>query len=121
MPTRVTTKTKYLLTANPLSAAGASIEETIKNLGGDPQNPFSVFPEVAELYAKRAKELEAIVAERYAAKDAWAKANPELAEKMKFWFSGKAPKLDWEAIEQKSKPGNPCRIRYRIRRTGYKG
>ena len=86
----------------PLSAAGASIEETIKNLGGDPQNPFSVFPEVAELYAKRAKELEAIVAERYAAKDAWAKANPELAEKMKFWFSGKAPKLDWEAIEQKA-------------------
>ena len=86
----------------PLSAAGASIEETIKNLGGDPQNPFSVFPEGAELYAKRAKELEAIVAERYAAKEAWAKANPELAEKMKFWFSGKAPKLDWEAIEQKA-------------------
>ena len=86
----------------PLSAAGASIEETIKNLGGDPQNPFSVFPEVAELYAKRAKELEVIVAERYAAKDAWAKANPELAEKMKFWFSGKVPTIDWAAIEQKA-------------------
>ena len=86
----------------PLSAAGASIEETIKNLGGDPQHPFSVFPDVAELYAKRAKELEAIVAERYAAKDAWAKANPELAEKMEFWFSGQAPQLDWAAIEQKA-------------------
>ena len=86
----------------PLSAAGASIEETIKNLGGDPQHPFSVFPDVAELYAKRAKELEAIVAGRYAAKDAWAKANPELAEKMAFWFSGQAPQLDWAAIEQKA-------------------
>ena len=86
----------------PLSAAGASIEETIKNLGGDSQHPFSVFPDVAELYAKRAKELEAIVAERYAAKDAWAKANPELAEKMAFWFSGQAPQLDWAAIEQKA-------------------
>lgn len=86
----------------PLSAAGASIEETIKNLGGDPQHPFSVFPDVAELYAKRAKELEAIAAERYAAKDAWAKANPELAEKMAFWFSGQAPQLDWAAIEQKA-------------------
>ncbi|KKB49744.1 hypothetical protein HMPREF1212_02903 [Parabacteroides sp. HGS0025] len=86
----------------PLSAAGASIEETIKNLGGDPQHPFSVFPDVAELYAKRVKELEAIVAERYAAKDAWAKANPELAEKMTFWFSGQAPQLDWAAIEQKA-------------------
>lgn len=86
----------------PLSAAGASIEETIKNLGGDPQNPFSVFTDVAELYAKRAKELEAIIAERYAAKDTWAKVNPELAEKMAFWFSGQAPKLDWAAIEQKA-------------------
>ena len=86
----------------PLSAAGASFEETVKNLGGDPQNPFTVFPDVAELYAKRAKELEAIVAERYAAKEAWAKANPELAEKMAYWFSGKAPKLDWKAIEQKA-------------------
>ena len=86
----------------PLSAAGASIEETIKNLGGDPQHPFSVFPDVAELYAKRAKELEAIVAERYAAKDAWANANPELAEKMAFWCSGQAPQLDWAAIEQKA-------------------
>lgn len=86
----------------PLSVAGASIEETIKNLGGDPKNPFAVFTDVAELYAKRAKELEAIVAERYAAKEVWAKANPELAEKMAFWFSGKAPKLDWAAIEQKA-------------------
>lgn len=86
----------------PLSAAGASIEETIKNLGGDPQHPFSIFADVAELYAKRAKELEAIVAERYAAKAVWAKANPELAEKMTNWFSGKAPKLDWTAIEQKA-------------------
>ena len=86
----------------PLSAAGASIEETIKNLGGDPQHPFNVFPDVAELYAKRAKELEAIVAERYAAKYVWAKANPELAEKMAFWFSGQAPQLDWAAIEQKA-------------------
>lgn len=86
----------------PLSAAGACIEQTIKNLGGDPQNPFSVFPEVAELYAKRAEELKAIMAERYAAKEAWAKANPELAEKMAFWFSGKTPQLDWAAIEQKA-------------------
>ena len=86
----------------PLSAAGASIEETIKNLGGDPKNPFAVFTDVAELYAKRAKELEAIVAKRYAAKEVWAKANPELAEKMAFWFSGKAPELDWAAIEQKA-------------------
>ena len=85
----------------PLSAAGVSIADTIQNLGGNPDDPFQIFPEVAELYAKRAKELEAIVAERYAAKAEWAKANPELAAKMDLWFSGKAPVIDWKAIEQK--------------------
>ena len=86
----------------PLSAAGASIADTIKNLGGDPEHPFAILPEVAELYAKRAKELEVIVAERYAVKDLWAKAHPDLAAKMEHWFSGKAPKIDWAAIEQKA-------------------
>lgn len=85
----------------PLSAAGVSITDTIQNLGGNPDDPFQIFPEVAELYAKRAKELEVIVAERYAAKTEWAKANPELAAKMELWFSGKAPVIDWKAIEQK--------------------
>ena len=85
----------------PLSAAGVSIADTIRNLGGNPDDPFQIFPEVAELYAERAKELEAIVAERYAAKAEWAKANPELAAKMDLWFSGKAPVIDWKAIEQK--------------------
>lgn len=86
----------------PLSAAGASIAETIKNLGGDPEHPFAIFPEVKELYTRRSAELEKIVAERYAEKEAWAKANPELAAKMEKWFSGAAPELDWAAIEQKA-------------------
>lgn len=86
----------------PLSAAGASIAETIKNLGGDPEHPFTIFPEVKELYTRRSAELEKIVAERYAEKEAWAKANPELAAKMEKWFSGAAPELDWAAIEQKA-------------------
>lgn len=86
----------------PLSAAGASIADTIKNLGGDPEHPFTIFPEVAELYANREKELELIVAERYAVKDVWAKAHPEKAAKMEQWFSGKAPEIDWAAIEQKA-------------------
>lgn len=86
----------------PLSAAGASFADTVKNLGGDPENPFTIFPEVAELYARRAKALEAIVGERRTAEEAWAEANPELAAKMKKWFSGAAPELDWAAIEQKA-------------------
>jgi len=85
----------------PLTAAGACLNVTISNLGGDPEKPFTIFPEVAEMYAKRGKELEAIVAERYAAKEEWAKANPEQAAKMAKWFSGEAPSIDWKAIEQK--------------------
>ena len=92
----------------PLSAAGVSIEETIKNLGGDPQNPFTIFPEVAELYAKRREELKQIMAEHRAAKEAWAKANPEKAEKMAHWFANKLPEIDWSSIEQK--PNQATRV-----------
>lgn len=81
---------------------GDAYVNTIKNLGGNPENPFTVFPEVAELYARRAAELKGIMAEKYAAKAAWAKANPEKAAKLELFFSGKAPEVDWAAIEQKA-------------------
>ena len=80
---------------------GEAYVNTIKNLGGDPENPFVIFPEVAELYAKRAEELRKIVAERYTQKAEWAQAHPELAAKLEYFFSGKAPQVDWEAIVQK--------------------
>lgn len=85
----------------PLSAAGASIAKTIENLGGDPQNPFAIFPESKALYAKRAEELKQIIAKKNAEKEAWAKTNPELASKMQKWFSGYIPSIDWASIEQK--------------------
>lgn len=81
---------------------GDAYVNTIKNLGGNPEAPFTIFPEVAELYAKRAEELKKIVAGKYAAKAEWAKANPELAAKLTEFFSGKAPKVNWDAIEQKA-------------------
>ena len=86
----------------PLSAAGACIETTIKKLGGDPTNPFTIFPEVKELYAKREAELAEIVAKKKADKESWAKQNPELAKQMQDWFAGYIPAIDWAAIEQKA-------------------
>lgn len=80
---------------------GNAYVNTIKNLGGDPENPFQIFPEVKELYAKRAEELKKIVAERRAVEAEWTKANPEKAAQMKEWFSGNAPKVDWSALVQK--------------------
>ena len=80
---------------------GDAYVNTVKALGGDPENPFQIFPEVKKLYADRAKELRKIMDAKYARKAAWAKANPEKAALLKEWFSGKAPKIDWSKVEQK--------------------
>ena len=80
---------------------GDAYINTIKNLGGDPENPFQIFPDVKELYANRAKELETICAARYAEEKAWAAANPDKAAQQADWFSGKAPKIDWSKCVQK--------------------
>ncbi|MCI7046432.1 MAG: transketolase [Prevotella sp.] len=80
---------------------GDAYINTIKNLGGNPENPFVIFPEVAKLYADRREQLKDIVAARRAEEAAWAKANPEKAAQLKEWFSGNAPKVDWSVCVQK--------------------
>ena len=90
----------------PLSECGASYDESIKVLGGDPQNAFVLFPETVALYAKRAEELAVIAGAKEAAKAEWAKANPELAAKLDFFFSGKT-NMNWDAVVQK--PGQATR------------
>ena len=77
-------------------------KNTIINLGGDPENPFVIFDDVKEMYAKRAEELKAIVAERHAEEDAWAAANPEKAAQQKDWFNNVVPDIDWASIQQKA-------------------
>ena len=80
---------------------GDAYKNTVKNLGGDPENPFQIFPDVKELYARRAEELKKLAAERYAEEKAWAAANPDKAAQQAEWFSGKAPKIDWSKCVQK--------------------
>ena len=80
---------------------GGAYENTVKNLGGDLNDPFVVFDDVKELYEKRNAELREIVKERHDAEEEWRKANPEKAEQMKAWFSDDAPKVDWSALVQK--------------------
>ncbi len=86
----------------PLGEAGASFEKSIANLNGDPKNPFVIFPEAKELYSNRAKELKAIVSKKISEKEKWAASNPQLADKLKRWFSGEAPQIDWAGIQQKN-------------------
>ncbi|WP_430971922.1 transketolase family protein [Sunxiuqinia rutila] len=86
----------------PLGAAGASLDKTIANLGGDPKNPFQIFPEVEDLFKKRNEELIAAAAVKKAEQAEWAKANPELAQKLEKFYSQEAPEFDFSKIQQKA-------------------
>lgn len=92
----------------PLSAAGADIQKTIENLGGDPQNPWEIREEVAKLYADRKEELARIVAKRKEEYRQWAQANPQQAQQLQDYIDGKLPALDWDSIE--FKPGVASRV-----------
>lgn len=85
----------------PLSKAGACIPSTIRNLGGDPENPWVIFDDVKELYAKRRAELEAIADEWKSEFMAWKDANVDKARTLGEYMSGKAPELDLDDIEVK--------------------
>ena len=91
----------------PLGEAGASFENSIANLGGDPENPFVIFEEVQSLYASRREELVKEAARRKSEEAAWAKANADKAALLEEWFSGKAPVFDFSSVEQK--PGQASR------------
>ncbi|MFA7493680.1 MAG: transketolase [Proteiniphilum sp.] len=86
----------------PLSQAGASFEKTILNLGGDPQNPFAIFPEVAVLYRQREQQLKKMVTGKNNNKSEWAAKNKEQAGKLAEWFADKIPQIEWNEIEQKN-------------------
>lgn len=85
----------------PISAAGGDYKKTIANLGGDPEDPFKIFNDVAELYAKRREELVQWASEQKSIREKWVKENPELNKKLEKFLSGDIPEIDYAAIEQK--------------------
>ncbi|MBQ0069030.1 MAG: transketolase, partial [Bacteroidales bacterium] len=85
----------------PISKSGADYAKTVANLGGDPEDPWKVFPEVAALYEQRNNELREVVAKRRAEYDAWAQANPEAAKELQGYIDGKVADVDYSAIEHK--------------------
>lgn len=86
----------------PLSKSGADVAATIRNLGGDPENPWVIRQEVAKLYAERREQLRKIVAERRAAQKAWAVAHPAEAIQLKEFIDGVVPQIDYSAIAHKA-------------------
>lgn len=86
---------------NPLSKSGADYAKTIEHLGGNPDNPWEVFPEVAELYSQRAREQREIVARRREEIKAWGDEHPEAMQQLHDYINGKVPEVDYAAIAHK--------------------
>ncbi len=80
---------------------GDAYINTVKNLGGNPDDAFKIFPDVEEMYASRREELIALAAVRRAEETAWEEAHPDIAAQIKEWFSGAAPQIDWSKCVQK--------------------
>ncbi len=86
----------------PLSKSGADYPATVRNLGGDPENPWVIRPEVKQLYEERTAQLRKIVAARRAEEEVWAEANPEAAAQLEGFLAGHLPEIDYRAIVHKA-------------------
>lgn len=85
----------------PLGEAGASFKKSIANLGGNPEDPFQIFPEVAQYYASVKQSLAKSASEKKSKIAEWEKVNPELAAKLKKFLSNETPAVDYAAIAHK--------------------
>ena len=86
----------------PLSTAGADLAATIRNLGGDPENPFAFFEESREVFAARREELKAWAAEQAKVEKTWRQAHKELSHKLDRFLSGEVPEIDYKGIDMKA-------------------
>lgn len=85
----------------PLSSAGASVIKTIINLGGDPENPFSIFTEVKAFYSKVLNQKRILVQKKREIYKAWKEQNHELSQRLENILSGRIPELDYRNIPVK--------------------
>lgn len=81
---------------------GDAYRNTIQNLGGNPDDPFQIFPDVQEMYKARKEELAKETALRHAEEKEWAAQNPEKAALQADWFANRLPNLNWNAVQQKA-------------------
>lgn len=85
----------------PLTNAGASFAKTVEHLGGDPEDPFVIFDEVATYWEKVKEEKIRAAAVKKKEQQAWEAKNPEQAQKLKMFLSGAVPAINYEDIQQK--------------------
>ena len=85
----------------PLSAAGVDINATVTNLGGNPDDPFAVFPETVHLYAQRRQVLQQWYLQQHETEKKWRGENPDLAATLDVFLSGNTPDIDYASISIK--------------------
>jgi len=85
----------------PIDAAGASTAQTIKNLGGDHENPFVIWKDVEDAFNNRLEDLQKECDSWQNRFEAWKQAYPQLSEELENWQKNKAPVLDLSIIPQK--------------------
>jgi transketolase len=86
----------------PLSKAGVSFDKTILNLGGNPSDPFMVYPDVAEYYKNVLDRKRNETAERNKAMASWEITYPGLAARWHSYLSPTLPDLDFQSIPFKA-------------------
>jgi transketolase len=85
----------------PVSEAGGSFEKSVINLGGDAGDPFVIFDDVKDLYMQINKVKNEAAAEWKEKKKVWAAANPESDRKLRDFYAGKLPEIDYSTIRHK--------------------
>jgi transketolase len=85
----------------PVSEAGGSFEKSLSNLGGDIADPFMIFEDVRDLYNNIKVTKISHAATWRTRKSDWASAYPELDKKLRLYYSGNAPAIDYKAVQQK--------------------
>lgn len=89
------------LHGKPIGATKADFIKTLQNLGADPENSFAIFEDVKTQYENIIKQKIKEAAARKSQILAWESNNPESAQKIKKFFSGDLPDLDFSSITQK--------------------
>jgi len=93
---------EYELHGKPIGDTKADYMKTLLNLGANPENPFAIYDDVATHYAQiKAKKTEDAAHKKHHIAT-WKKENPELAQKMDSFLSGKLPELDLSTVVQKA-------------------
>jgi transketolase len=85
----------------PVGEAGGSFEKSLENLGGNIDDPFTVFEDVKELYRNILKNKKQAAAEWKEKKKAWSLINAGLDKKLHDFYDGNICEIDYRAIRQK--------------------